>query len=544
MADQLISDLTAGSALTGADLFEAEQSSTSVKITAAQIAAYVIANPGGTSAQFLRGDGVLGNTLLGPIIVNTDIKIWRGLFNDAGSLSIGVGALASTASGTGNCIAIGQQALTTATTSPYSVAIGTYAASAATTANNITAVGFSALGALTSGNDNTGFGSGVLGNVTDGIRNSGFGVGTGGGIVNGSYNTILGANVGGLSASLTDNIILATGQGTKRLQFDGTYWSTSYPLGIGGDPGTQSILYVASQTTNSYNYGYLRGGTIPSTTTALASGYDSYATTAAASFTLPEMRHFHARQGAIGAGSTVTVQKGFSAESTLTGATTNYGFYGDIAAGTGRYNIYMNGTASNYLAGALGIGATPLVNTNQLYLGRNLTGSTTVYGVYHSTSVLSDVTSSATGFVTTIGTQAASFTLGSLIHYQAQQAALGASSAITNQYGFYAESNMTGATNNYGFFGNIGAATGRWNLYMSGSAANYLLGQLNIGTNTLDTTALLLLSSTTQGFLPPRMTTTQRDAISSPTEGLIVYNSTTHKINVRTASAWEAVTSV
>lgn len=49
--------------------------------------------------------------------------------------------------------------------------------------------------------------------------------------------------------------------------------------------------------------------------------------------------------------------------------------------------------------------------------------------------------------------------------------------------------------------------------------------------------------STTKGFLPPRMTTTQRNAISSPAEGLMIYNTTTAKLNVYT-TAWEAITSV
>ena len=67
-------------------------------------------------------------------------------------------------------------------------------------------------------------------------------------------------------------------------------------------------------------------------------------------------------------------------------------------------------------------------------------------------------------------------------------------------------------------------------------------GNFGIGTTTVNTKALLDLTSTTQGFLPPRMTTTQRDAISTPPAGLVVYNTTTSKLNVYT-SAWEAVTS-
>lgn len=44
----------------------------------------------------------------------------------------------------------------------------------------------------------------------------------------------------------------------------------------------------------------------------------------------------------------------------------------------------------------------------------------------------------------------------------------------------------------------------------------------------------------------PKVTTTQRDALvtsGDAYEGLIVYNTTTHKINVRVAAAWEVVTS-
>lgn len=56
-------------------------------------------------------------------------------------------------------------------------------------------------------------------------------------------------------------------------------------------------------------------------------------------------------------------------------------------------------------------------------------------------------------------------------------------------------------------------------------------------------TALLEMTSTTRGLLPPRMTGAQRDAIASPATGLVVYNTTTNKLNVYTGAAWQAVTS-
>lgn len=56
--------------------------------------------------------------------------------------------------------------------------------------------------------------------------------------------------------------------------------------------------------------------------------------------------------------------------------------------------------------------------------------------------------------------------------------------------------------------------------------------------------AMLEVQSTTKGFLPPRMTTTQKNAISTPAAGLVVYDTTLNKLCVRTASAWETITSV
>jgi uncharacterized protein (TIGR02145 family) len=50
--------------------------------------------------------------------------------------------------------------------------------------------------------------------------------------------------------------------------------------------------------------------------------------------------------------------------------------------------------------------------------------------------------------------------------------------------------------------------------------------QVSLGTNTPHSSALLDVTSTTQGFLPPRMTTTQRNAINSPAAGLTIYNTT------------------
>ena len=56
--------------------------------------------------------------------------------------------------------------------------------------------------------------------------------------------------------------------------------------------------------------------------------------------------------------------------------------------------------------------------------------------------------------------------------------------------------------------------------------------------------AILDIRSSTQGVLFPRMTTSQKNAIASPAEGLVVYDTTLGKLCVRTASAWETITSM
>jgi hypothetical protein len=67
---------------------------------------------------------------------------------------------------------------------------------------------------------------------------------------------------------------------------------------------------------------------------------------------------------------------------------------------------------------------------------------------------------------------------------------------------------------------------------------------ITFGANTYYASAQLSIDSTTKGFLPPRMTTAQKNAIASPAAGLVVYDTTLNKLCVRTASAWETITSL
>ena len=65
-----------------------------------------------------------------------------------------------------------------------------------------------------------------------------------------------------------------------------------------------------------------------------------------------------------------------------------------------------------------------------------------------------------------------------------------------------------------------------------------------IGATTQDTSSQFQIDSITKGFLPPRMTTTQKNAIATPAAGLVVYDTTLGKLCVRGAAAWETITSI
>lgn len=98
----------------------------------------------------------------------------------------------------------------------------------------------------------------------------------------------------------------------------------------------------------------------------------------------------------------------------------------------------------------------------------------------------------------------------------------------------------------------VGAAQAYWETYIPTSTQQLRFynaggdrmtlqhtGNVSIGTTTDEATAILNASSTNKGFLPPRMTTTQRDAISSPATGLMVYDTTVNKVSVYNGTTWK-----
>jgi hypothetical protein len=401
-------------------------------------------------------------------------------------------------------------------------------------------------------------------------------------------------------------------------------------LGIGStDLVNVNLNLQRNITGNTTSIGAFVGGNIQSDVTSGARLIQTNAQTAAASFTIPNIIHYYANQGTFGAGSVVTAQTAFFVEGNFSGATINRGLRSLVPFSANNWNLFIDGTANNHMAGSLGIGTTSLAGYT-LRLSKSLTGSTGSFAVRNEGVVLSDVTSDAIGFRNDSNTAAAAFTLTNYWHFWARQGSIGAGSAITNQYGYVVDSNMIGATNNYAFQGNIPSGTNRWNLYMAGTAANYMAGKLLVGSTTdsgqqfqvngtslfqnaavgiigtfrsatangqrldvsstatgirltsgfdtgitgtfeiftaggfsalilgtqstermrinsvgvgigatsINASARLQVDSTTQGLLPPRMTTTEKLAIGTPAAGLMVYDTTLNQMSYYNGTIW------
>ena len=286
-------------------------------------------------------------------------------------------------------------------------------------------------------------------------------------------------------------------------------------LGIGSLTNAQTALNISGTypSIGGVTQAVNNAGTFPSTTTSVGRCFTASPTTQAASFTLGTLQLFYASQQTFGAGSAVTNQYGFYAESTFTGATNNYGFYGSITSGTGRYNLYMAGSAPNYMAGDLTMGS--ILSTGvgvstgdaAFELGGSRTGNGAAYIDIHSAT--------GTDYETRI---------------IRASGANGALQIIQSGTGDFQLQNSGAAPMT--FFTN---STERMRIDSSGN--------VGIGTSSPSASAILDAQSTTKGVRFPNMTTTQKNAVSSPAAGLVVFDTTLSKLCVYSGAAWETITS-
>jgi CRISPR/Cas system-associated exonuclease Cas4 (RecB family) len=110
--------------------------------------------------------------------------------------------------------------------------------------------------------------------------------------------------------------------------------------------------------------------------------------------------------------------------------------------------------------------------------------------------------------------------------------------------GYLAADNLTEGSNNIviGYDIDAPSATGSNQLNIGNTIyGNTSAGILGVGSSTLESSAILALTSTARGFLPPRMNEAQRDAIGTPATGLLVYNTDGNTLDFYDGDSWEVV---
>ncbi|MBU0765673.1 MAG: hypothetical protein KJ607_12635, partial [Bacteroidetes bacterium] len=102
---------------------------------------------------------------------------------------------------------------------------------------------------------------------------------------------------------------------------------------------------------------------------------------------------------------------------------------------------------------------------------------------------------------------------------------MGSSQLLSVPYAMYAQNASNGSS--------------QWT--SGGTGIYYNTGNVGVGTTSPSPSAAMDIVSSTRGFLPPRLSSNERDAISDPEEGLVIYNTTTGCLNFFKSDGWREV---
>jgi len=523
------------------------------------------------------------------------LTVGKGGGSVASNTAVGISVISGTATGTQNT-GVGNTALRDLSSGSSNTAVGQAAGRATTTGANNVFMGFAAGIVNVSGGNNTALGTYAgysltgssntyLGyyagfDATSGSGNTIVGNETGRGITTGNYNTIIGANVSGLSSSLSNTIILADGQGNQRLYIDNIG-----EVGIGTTTPSSKLHVVTGNVdgirVESSNSAYIELGKTGGERWAFRNNYNSNlfelmygaggTTPLTTRFSIIDNGNFQIGSivdqgyrlfvnGSIGASGNVVpnyLQSGqyinattalrFFTNSTERAQITNAG---RLLLGTTTESTFLldvNGTAR--VSGAAG-GTSFINTTNTGFFGitnnngasyhiyyRGTTGVTEFYGILWGNPSGDRIYSEASlpnlianGSTANFRVQNGGFIRG----YQSKVKIERFDPNLTNAINLELDDNGTTPHSNYKpFVVKVnGVEQTHFDQYGGG----------HFGTSTSVSSAILSATSTTKGFLPPRMTSTQRAAISSPAVGLVVYQTDgSEGLYENTSTGWRIV---
>lgn len=150
----------------------------------------------------------------------------------------------------------------------------------------------------------------------------------------------------------------------------GTFTNLSIGTAIDGSRG---ILVSTNALTGTNQRGYTSEITGTSSATVAIQGFVALPNISAAAFTCAQFNGFNFSAGTKGAGSSITEAAAFKiSDYAANFATLMVGFRGLVNSQTGAWNLYCDGTASNYIEGSISIGNST-VPAQKLYIESSAT---------------------------------------------------------------------------------------------------------------------------------------------------------------------------
>jgi hypothetical protein len=471
----------------------------------------------------------------GQVATNTAVGFEALNATNTGGFNVAIGYRALKAYTGDSNVAIGTNALTANTTGNTNVGIGSSAGQLITTANKNTLVGYAAGSSNISSHGNTyiGYAAGIsatsnsntligseagynmstaaqntfVGNsagraVTSGGTNTLIGYFSGYSLSTGSENVLIGNNIMAASSTASQNTIVGAFAGNVLTANGNSYlgWyagvsatTSTYNVGIGWG-ALQSITTGGSNTAIGARAGRFFGASTSANTTGTQGIFIGYETRASADGNTNETVIGY---NVVGNGSNsvtlgnTSVTKTILQGNVLIGTTTDAGYKLDVN-GTVRTSSFFQ-----FAAGARGILAT---DSYLSIFQTNASLSTIVANSVRSTASSSEVQKSTA--------DPASYV------------------RLNYQDGITFHTNLTGAVST------AYAETTNERMRIT------LGGSVGIGTTSPNASALLDVSSTTKGFLPPRMTGAQAEAIGTPAAGLLVYANNGNGTTITSTGWW------